>query len=434
MEERGEVKEKRKLSILLINNYFPPEIGAASHLYFYLARELSKRGHEVTVLTGIPRYNIPKETYNQYLRRMKNKKFVIENISDCADIEVIRVRLPYIERHQLLRRGVEHFEIALKMFSYAKEYLRNKRVDVSLVYSPPITLYKTAWKVKRLKDAPFVLNVQDLFPQAAIDLGILKNPLLIRLFKQVEKKAYQLADLITVHSERNKEFVKSVLNGDGRKVLVMENWVDENEIKPGDKINDFSIKHGLTEKFVVSFAGTLGFSQDMEVIIRAANELKEYKDIVFIIVGNGVRLEESKKLAESLNLQNIRFIPSVPREIYPLVLHSSDVSLATLTKDVKTPVVPSKILSIMSAGIPVIAVMNLEGDAPKLVEKANAGFAIPAGDYKSLAEKILLLYKNPELRESLGRNGRRYIEENLSSRKAAEKYEKIFLDALRRDK
>lgn len=412
------------MTILLINNYFLPEIGAASHLYYYLAKELVKRNHRVIILTGIPRYNVSKETYKSYAAKTGKNGSLVENIDN---IEVLRVELPYVERKQVLRRGIEHFEIAWKLYSKSKNLLDN--VDVILVYSPPLTLYITAEKLRKKFNAPFVLNVQDLFPQAAIDLGIMKNRLLISFFRRLERKAYNSADLITVHSERNKDFVDKI-ERNPEKTIVLENWVDDTEIRPGPKINDFSIKYDLKDRFVVSFAGTLGFSQNVEVMIRAANELKNVKDILFLIVGNGVRMSEAQKLVESFGLTNVMFLPPVPREMYPLVLNSSDISLTTLQDEVRTPVVPSKILSIMSAGIPIIASMNLDGDAPKLIEKARAGFCVSAGDYKTLAEKIRLLYKNPSLREEMGKNGRKYIETHLSARKAAEKYEQLFLKLL----
>lgn len=416
----------KQLSILIINNYFPPEIGAASHLYYYLARELVKRGHKVTVLTGIPRYNVDFDLYKDYLKKMKNSSILLE---DTEGIKVIRAKLPYIDRRKVIRRGLEHFEIAFKLFYLSKKLIKKMNIDVSLVYSPPLTLYWTANKVKNSYGAPFILNVQDLFPQAFIDLGIIKNPLLIRFFKYLEKRAYKKASIITVHSENNKHFVESIL-GDNKKVFVIENWIDENEIIPGEKENKFSLKYNLSDKFVVSFAGTLGYSQDAEVIIKAANELQNFKDIVFLIVGNGSRINEVKFLIDKMNLSNVMLLPPVSREDYPLVLHSSDVSLATLRSEVKTPTVPSKIISIMSAGRPVIAAMNLDGDAPKLIERSKSGFCVPAGDYKALAEKIVLLYENPSLKEKLGCNGRKYIEENLSASKAAEIYEQLFYKIL----
>ena len=175
---------KNKLNILLINNYFPPEIGAASHLYFYLAKELVRRGHKVKVLTGIPRYNVDLSMYRSYLRM---EKVYIEELEE--GLEVIRVKLPYVDRKQLIRRGIEHFEISYKLFSYGKKFLGD--VDVSLVYSPPLTLYWVAEKIRKMISSPYILNVQDLFPQEVIDLGLMKNKLLISIFRKIEKKAFE---------------------------------------------------------------------------------------------------------------------------------------------------------------------------------------------------------------------------------------------------
>lgn len=414
-------RSRVQLNVLLINNYFPPEVGAASHLYYYLSKELLNRGHKVKVLTGIPRYNVDEGVYKSYLKRLDKRGVLIENQDG---IEIIRVKLPFVDRRNFLRRGFEHFEIAYKLYTKSKNFL--EKVDVSLVYSPPLTLYWTALKIREGFKAPFVLNVQDLFPQAAIDLGIMKNKFLIAFFRDLEKRAYKTADLITVHSEKNRDLVMRTV-GSGEKVLIVENWIDDREILPGSKDNAFALKHGLKNKFVVSFAGTLGLSQDIEVIIKAANELRGNRDIVFLIVGDGVRKEQAMKMIQKYSLQNVILLPTVSRDEYALVLHSSDVSLATLTKDVKTPVVPSKILSVMSAGIPVIACMNLDGDAPKLIEKAKCGYVFNAGDYRGLVKAILELYRNPKLREELGKSGRRYVEQHLSAKKAAEKYEEIFI-------
>lgn len=410
------------MKVLLINNYFPPEIGAASHLYYYLAKEFIKRGHEVTVLTGIPRYNVSTQVYHKYY---KKGKVFFENVEG---ISILRVRLPLVDRKNFFRRGIEHFEIAYKLAKSGIKFLKSN-YDVSLVYSPPLTLYWTAEKLRKKYGLPYILNVQDLFPQAVIDLGHMKNRILINIFRYLEKKAYESANLITVHSETNAEIIKKVVKNK-EKVVVFENWVDDEEIQPGDKDNEFSRKHSITDKFVVSFAGTLGYSQDIEVIMKAAYFTKDNKDIVYLIVGDGPMKDKVMYFKDEYNLTNVLILPAVPKEIYPLVLHSSDVSLATLKSSVKTPVVPSKILSIMSAGIPVIAVMNKDGDAPRLVEKAHCGIVVDAGDAEGLARAILQLYYNDSLRVRYGRNGRKYIEKHLSVKVAAEKYEKLFKEIL----
>lgn len=413
-----------KLRVLLISNYFPPEIGSAAHLYYTLAKHLVKRGHEVTVLTGVPRYNVDTKVYDDYLNRMGQAKYLLEELDG---IRVIRTKLPLVERKKLFRRGIEHFEIPYRMWNVYKRVDEPKPADVSLVYSPPLPLFWTAKKIRERSGTPFILNVQDLYPQAPIDLGVLKNKLIIKFFRAVEKEAYKSADLITVHSQNNKEFVERAMGWrDSDKVIVFENWVDDDLVTPGEKHNEFAKKMGLSDKFVVSYAGTLGFSQDVQVVLRAAKRLEHFDDIVFLFVGDGVRKAEVDKTVHELGLKNVRVLPTVPHDEYVEVLRASDVSLATLQKSVLTPVVPSKILSIMSAGIPVIEAVNPNNDSVGLIKKANCGLTVNAGDYEGLSEAILKLYRDKALREQMGKNGRKYIEENLSAKKAAQKYEEIF--------
>lgn len=182
---------------------------------------------------------------------------------------------------------------------------------------------------------------------------------------------------------------------------------------------------------MVSFAGTMGYSQDLDSVLESAALLKSYKDILFILVGDGVEKECLENKARELNLKdiNVRFFPMQPREKYPEVLNASDVSLVTLKKTVKTPVVPSKLLSIMASGRPVLAAMNFNGDAPKLIEEAECGYCVKAGSSEELAEAILKLYKNPSLRECMGSNGRHYVEKHLSRVACIRKYEQLFLEA-----
>lgn len=408
------------MNVLLLTNYFPPEIGSAPHLYYDLAKELVKKGHRVMCLTGTPRYNVEPEIMDEYAK--KGKEVVHENIEG---VDVVRVKLPFVPRSGKIKRGLEHLIIQNRLSNHIN--VLPYKPDVMLIYSPPLTLGKTGMRIKKKFGCKMVFNVQDLFPQELIDVGLLKNKIIIKYFQRMERHIYTFADKITVHSEKNKEHVLRIMGIDDKeKVEIVENWIDISAVTPGSKENVFSTEHGLKDKFVVSFAGTLGHFQDIEVIIRAADKLKNNEDILFIIVGDGIRKKESNELISKLGLRNVRIIPMVERDKYPEVLWSSDISLVTLNPELRTPPVPSKILSTMSAGIPTIGVMNLEGDGPRLIEEANAGMVFEAGDYLGLAEGILELYNNKEKRKHFGRNGRLYVEKNLSAADAAERYERIF--------
>ena len=251
--------------------------------------------------------------------------------------------------------------------------------DAALVYSPPLPLALAALALCRARRRPLIVNIQDLFPQSAIDLGLLNNPYLIRIFKGLESFLYRHADLVAVHSEGNR---RHVLNAGGKfgKVTVVPNWIDTKAIQPGSRENGLRASLGLDHHFVVSFAGIMGYSQDLETVLHSARILKDQKDIVFLMVGDGVEKFKLQKLARENQLDNVLFLPMQPKDKYPEVLLASDLCLATLRPEVKTPVVPSKILSIMAAGRPVLASLPLDGDAPRLIAEAQCGRAIAPSD------------------------------------------------------
>lgn len=402
------------MRILLLTAYFPPDTGSAAHLFYELGGALAQRGHEIWVVTSFPSYHAQGD-----LSRYRRKFWLKERIENLF---VTRIALPKLPRHIPLARGI--WQISCASF-FTVPSLRVPRPDIVLIYSPPLPLGLTGWIVKKLRKVPFVLNVQDLFPQSVIDLGILRNQILIRVFEGMERFVYKKAAHITVHSPGNRDHVirKGAL---APKVTVMHNWVDTEFLQPGPKNNDFRQELGLESKFIVSFAGVIGYSQDLDIVLEAARILTGYQDIAFLIVGDGVEKARLQKKAQAMALSNVIFLPMQPRHRYPQIIQASDVSLATLHAEVKTPVVPSKILSIMAVGRPVIAALNTAGDAPKLIEDAHCGLVLPPEDPQGLAEAILKLYNDRESCKQMGENGRDYAEKELSLRKAADRYEELF--------
>jgi glycosyltransferase involved in cell wall biosynthesis len=413
------------MRILLLTAYFPPDTGSAAHLFYELGAELVRRGHQVTVITSMPGYHALGP-----LERYKGKRWLREKVEG---MEVARVATPRMPRRLMVGRALWQFGGAVAFLAAG---LCVSRHDVAMVYSPPLPLGLTALALRRLRSTPFVLNVQDLFPQSIVDLGLLRNRWLIRAFEAMERFLYAQADAITVHSEGNRRHVQGKSEpGSARKVRVIPNWVDTEFIRPGERMNGFRQDHRLGDAFVVSFAGVLGYSQDLDVVLEAARILrssdaqnqgrKREGRILFLIVGDGVEKARLQAKAREMALDNVRFLPMQPWNRYPAVLQASDVCLATLHAEVRTPVVPSKILSIMAAGRPVVAAMNLDGDGPQLITDARCGLCVPPEDPQALAEAILQLYYNASLRDEFGRNGRRYAEEHLSLDRCAAQYEAL---------
>ena len=406
------------MRILLITINYPPEIGGAPHLIYQLAIRLKARGHEITVLTGYPRYNInvvpPKYRHGQ----------IMKDIMD--GVPVIRIRMPSLPRTKKFARGVEHFVYGLWL-SLLTTFV--PRSDVAMVFSPPLPLPWMVCLIGKIRRIPIVVNIQDLFPLEAVELGMLKNPLLIRLFEAMECQVHLLAAGITVHSPGNLEHVIQH-GGDLERVHVVYNWVDTEHIRPGDRDNSFSIQYGLKNSFVVSYAGTMGWAQDMDTIIDCAEILRNDQEIMFLLVGDGVQKNNTQVRCQELDLKNILWLPMQPWSVYPEVLAASDISMINLHPELRTPVVPSKLLSIMAAGRPVVASLPPDSDARHIMDLANCGLYVDAGNGMALAEAIKKLASNRVLAKEMGKRGREYVEMHFTREICIDKAEKILIDTL----
>lgn len=402
------------MRILLLTNAYPPEIGGQANLCYELAQALTGMKHSVQVITRFP-LHLPKE-----LAPSHGGKWIIKE--KRPEAEVIRVNIPQLSRKIPLMREVEHF---LYFIYFAFACLISGPADIIWTSSPPLEMGYAARLAGLVKKKRIVLNVQDIFPQNLIDLGVIKNNYLISLSRRLERFLYRQVDWITVMSDGNKKIIdRSSQRPDI--VSVMPNWVDTDFISPGERNNAFRKEYGLGDKYVVSFAGCMADSQDMDIILDSAKLLESKEDILFLLAGNGPKYNEVVNKIKTTGLINIKIIPIQPREKYVEMLAASDVGMVTLNPKVATPTVPSKIKSIMAAGRPVLASFPLGGDAPKLITAARCGIMINAGDTRSFCEAILKLYNDTRLREELGRNGRDYVVKHLSVKTMAADYEQLF--------
>ena len=412
---------------LLVNN-FPPEIGSAADLFYQLALAFSRIGHIVKVFTTEPRYyNLSgsKKIEASLLRRWNNKVWKIETI---RNIHVYRVRLlPLIyprSGENLFFRELEHALQPLA-FSAFIHYLTSS--DVILVYSPPLLLGYLGVLLGKLLGIPVIVNVQDIHPDAIVNLGLLKNKFLISLFENIERQMYKYASAITVHSDGNREIV--IKHGaEPKKVFTIFNacYVPSPELLSGGIL--FRKKFSLEGKFVVTYAGIMSFSQDLDTIIKAAKLLSgKDEDIIFLLVGSGPRRHELEILSKEAGVRNIIFLPFQEGEDYWYLLAASDVCLVSLKKSNVKAVVPRKLEDVMAAGRPVIANVPLNGDVSKLIAKARCGIVVEPELPSKLAEAVQKMKSIPKgIRERYGYFGRKYAIENFSLQAIARSYESLF--------
>jgi len=405
------------MDILLVTPYYPPEIGGGPHLIYELAVSLKARGHVVTVLTGYPRYNM-KAVPLQYRRGLWMNE--TQN-----GISVKRIRIPSLPRTSKIARGVEHLAFGLWLSVLTSLV---PRADVAMAFSPPLPVPWIICLVGKMRRMPVVVNIQDLFPREAVELGMLTNRHLIRLFEAMERQVYSLAARVTVHSPGNKEHVIQQ-GGEHERVHVVGNWADLDRIRPGNNNNSFARRHGLGGRFVVSYAGNMGWAQDMGTIIRGAARLRKHNQILFLLVGDGVEKQKAHAMSQEMALENILWLPMQPWSVYSQILSASDVCLINLHPELHTPVVPSKLLSIMAAARPVIACLPAESDVRSILADSGCGICVDAGDEGALADAIWKLASDRTLCNKMGQRGRIYAEEHFSREVCTGKMEAVLRNA-----
>lgn len=399
------------MRILLLTIRYPPSMSSAARLFNELAETLQTKGHHVTVLTTMPeRYVAEKEAHERRL-------FPKEEVSNGVDVRrVVPLSLP---KQLPVCRAVEH------LFAGVQYLIRARRLphqDVVIVYSPPLPLAVSGILLARRWRGQAIINIQDLYPQSVVDLGLLKNRFLIAFARWMERWIYRHANAVTVHSEGNRTCIARH-GGALDKVYVVPNWIDLAKYKPGPRVNSFRSNYGLDDAFVVSYAGIMGFAQGVGNILRAAAELeKEMLDFLLVLAGSGVELSKLKHLAREQGLKKVRFLPHLPEQEYIELLQASDVCLVTLLKSLRTPVVPGKLPCIMAVGRPVVCSVPATSDARKITQESESGLWVSAGDTKALVSAILEIYSSLPKRERMGRNGRKYAEAHFDREHCVQRY------------
>ncbi|MCK5194791.1 MAG: glycosyltransferase family 4 protein, partial [Desulfobulbaceae bacterium] len=296
--------------------------------------------------------------------------------------------------------------------------------DVILCVNPPITVGFSDWLVSLPHRTPMVYNIQDIWPDCIAIIGQLRNRLLFRIFQYLEKFLYKISARLTVLSHGMKQ---NLLNKGVRenKVTIIPNWADVDYIHPLPKENGFRAANGLNGHFVVMFAGNLGFIAVLNTVLDAAKLLQDDARILFVIIGSGNAKPDLIERAKALNLTNIRFLSTQPKEVLPQMLAAADISLVTLDRRLGQLNVPSKTYNIMASSRPVLAAVPLDSEIARLVQEAGCGVCVPPEDPKSMARAIKDLLSKPGELERYGKNGRSYVVANYSRPMLIRRYREL---------
>lgn len=407
------------MRILLLTTYFRPDIASTGVIMSKLADEFAARGHQLTVLTSVPHYDT-NQIWPDYMG-----KLVWNERTDS--MQIFRL-YTHVARN---KASVFHRLLSYGSFSLLS-LLRGvtmPRHDVILAPSPPLSNGVVADFLGRFSGIPFVYNVQDIWPDVAVRAGVLKNERTIRRLRKMEDYVYRRAAGVTVISEgfRQNLIAKGVPK---EKITVIPNFIDTDFMTQRPKQNSFTKRFHLEKKFIVLFAGNMGFSQGLETVIDAANLLREFSEIEFLMVGNGASRSSTEAYVNTLKLENVRFLPYQPQEDLPDMYGAADVCLIPLRKGFSAESVPCKLFTIMAAAKPAIAAVDLESETWNLIQRTKSGICVQPADSSALAMAILFYYRNPEPRLEAGANARKCVEVEFDPGTIADKY----LDALKRAK
>jgi len=339
-----------------------------------------------------------------------------------SGIRVIRVVTPPRKNILFFLRGLSEM-ITPWFFRRAIQKYGCPPYDLIVTYSPSLQLAKMSADLKKKWGARYILNVQDIFPQNAIDLGILKNTALIRFYEKIEKAAYQAADLITSHTENSKRFLIEKKSVPKSKIRLVQNWIDVARYHKAKRKGKYRYKLRINQTIVILFAGIMGPAQGLDLILEAAYQLRTSKNICFFLVGDGSARKDLEWKAAALRLRNVIFHDFIAVSEYPELVKDADIGLISLSKSNKTPVVPGKVLGFMAAGIPVLAFLNRESDGHALIARAKCGISAPATvSAKEAADLIRRFCVKDSTFSTLGKNGYRYVKAHHDCRSCLDAY------------
>ena len=394
-------------------NYYPEPIGIAP-LMTELAEGLVKRGHEVRVVTAMPNYP-ERQIYQEY-----RGKWYLNEYKNGVQIQRSYVWIR--PQPNLLDRVLLDASFVVTSFVPA---LIGWRPDVILSTSPSLPSCVPVALLGWLRACPVILNLQDILPEAAVHVGLLKNKLLIRLFTLLEKFAYRTASKISVIADGFVENLRAK-GVEAEKIVQIPNWVDVNFIRPLPKEdNPFRAAHNLNGKFVVLYSGNIALTQGLESVVKAASVLRHIPDIVFVIVGEAKGLQRLQQECLDCGADNVMLLPFQPRKDLPQMLAAADIGLVVQKKNVVSFNMPSKIQVLLASGGALVASVPDNGTAARAIRQSGGGVIVPPEDPQALAMAILDLYQNPEKVKTLGYKSRQYAVEQYAFEQALNQYESL---------
>ena len=393
-----------EMKVILLTQYFPPETGAPQNRLYATAQALHRNGAHVTVLTAMPNY--PDMRIHSAYRGKWHTQELLDGLI------VHRVWLFATARRSMLWRLLNYFSFVCS--SLWVGLWRMKRSDVIFVESPPLFLGITAILLAKAKGAKLVFNVSDLWPESAVQLGLVTDRTVIGISTWLEELCYRRSALITGQTMGIVQNIQARFPA--KKVIWIPNGADLGAIAQAERSNDTGIRSGLNippGDLIITYAGIIGHAQGLEVILQAASLLKHRNDIHFLLIGDGPEKARLEAMKEELFVGSVHFVDRMPRAELLALLNCTDAVVVPLRKnDLFMGAIPSKIFEALALAKPLL--LGVEGEAKELfIEAGQAGIAFTPEDPNSLAQAVERFVADRTSMEMMGQNGARYVRERF---------------------
>lgn len=397
----------KKLHLLLLHQAFVALDEAGGTRHYEFAQYLAERGHKVTVITSTV----------SYLTGEKEK----ETNANVNGLTIHRAATYRGLHRSFVQRLLSFFSFTISSFFVG---LRVKNVDLVWGTSPPLFQAFTAWALARVKRVPFLFEVRDLWPAFAVAVGVLRSRPLISASEWLERFLYRRANRLVLNSPGFEEHVRA---RGGREIRIVPNGSDAAMFDPSADGAAFREQYVLRDKFIVLYAGAHGLSNDLGVVLCAAEILKDDPKISIVLLGDGKDKPVLQEQAAQMKLNNVHFLPPMPKTQMAEALAAADACLAIL-KPLKLygTVYPNKVFDYMAAGRPII--LAIDGVIRKVLEQAGAGAFVQPGDPSALAAAIRNMAGNIAEAKRMGLAGRAYLEKHFNRPDLAKQMEEVLLE------
>lgn len=395
--------------------HFEPDSAPTGEFMTAIVNNLGAAGHELHVISALPWYR------NHAVEAGWGGRPVRTETRSWGEIS--RVHPFPTDKSNIAARAVAFAGFtALGLVTAVAD-----RFDADIVFamSPPLSLGLAGWMTAKRRNTPFVFNIQDVFPDVAIETGTITGLRVIAAAKKLESFVYDHADVVTVLSE---EMRRNVEAKTATRTEVIPNFVDTDTFIPAPLENSYRDQYELNGKRVVMYCGNVGFSQSIDLLADAAREMTDLDDVVFVVNGGGSAIGDVRRRAEGLD--NFRIIPYQPVDRVPEVLAAADVHVIPLRKGLAWSSVPSKLYKILACERPVVASVDEGTEVGNVIRKAKAGYAVPPDATAPFADAIRTLLDSAETRTEMGTSGREWVEKWVTPARAAERYAELFDELL----